>query len=169
MKRFLKNKKGFTLFEVIIYVAILGMIVVSFISFVLAISNVRTKSYVVSEVNSNLRIAMDLISQKIRSAEAVTSPLSGVVLASLELDMPNSEPTIVFALQDGVLYLTEDIITENAITNPEINITFLKFTNLGASGKRDSLQIEMVAEYRNANSQEYNYSNSLKTTVNLRK
>lgn len=169
MKKFLKNKKGFTLIEVIIYVAILGIIVVSFVSFVLAISSVRNKSYVVSEVNSNLRIAMDLISQKIRSAEAVTSPLSGAVSTSLELDMPNPEPTTVFALQDGVLHLTEDIITENMITNPEINITELKFTNLGASGKRDSLRIEMAAEYRNAGSRDFQYSNSLKTTVNLRK
>ncbi|MDO8260564.1 MAG: hypothetical protein Q7T50_03665 [Candidatus Magasanikbacteria bacterium] len=169
MKNILKNQSGNTLFEVIIYVAILGMIVVSFISFTLAVSSVRNKSYVMSEVNSNLRIASDLISQKVRSAENVLSPLAGNSGASLSLDMPNPEPSLDFSLSDGVLYLVEDGITSSAITSSEVNITQLSFENISANGQRASLQVKISGEYRANDSREFTYTNSLKTTVNIRK
>jgi len=167
-KNKLKNQAGFTLFEIIIYVAIMAMIVTSFVTFSISISNVKVKVFVVQEVNSNIRNALDLIGQKIRVASAVTAPLSGANGSTLSLNFLSPDPSLTFSLNNGVLYLTPASSSAVAITNADVNITNLKFYNLAANGRNDSIEIFITAEYRNKSSREYTYSNSIETTVNIR-
>ncbi len=70
-KKSIKKNKGFTLVELIIYIAIISIVVVGFITFTLSIINSRNKNYVVQEVQANTRTAFKLISQEILLAEGV--------------------------------------------------------------------------------------------------
>jgi len=169
MKKILKKQKGFSLVEMIIYIAILGMIVVSFINFTVTISNAKVKVYVVQEVNANMRVVMNIISQKIREAENVIVPSSGNTSTSLDLNMSAPALDILFDLNGGILYLTESGETPVAITSSEVNVTNLEFTNNARSGERDSVKMIIGADYRDQGSREFMYSNSFETTVNTRK
>jgi len=154
------DSKGFTLIEVLIYIAIIGIVITSFITFAMSIGSSRTKTYVVQEVHANARVALDLISQKITLADDVVSPAEGNSGSSLELDNPD----ITFSVNNGVLK-----IDDTAITSDEVNVFSLSFTNLAPSGERDNIRVQMTVEYRGDGSKEYEYSQSLQTAISIRK
>lgn len=163
-----KNKKGFTLIEIIVYVALMGTVIVSFISFVLAANQLKNKAYVVSEVNANLRIAADLISRKIRAAQSVVSPSVGNSAAALSLDMPGTDPNINFFLNQGVIYLEEVGVATTSLTSLDVNIKNLIFDNYGTNNSLSNIHFEIEAEYRNKASNEFKYENNLETSVNTK-
>lgn len=160
---FTPNAKGFTLVELIIYIALMALIVGSLVSFTLSISSGSSQTNTVQEVQSNARIALDIISQKVRHAEDVVSPTEGNNGNSMELDMPTPDPNITFAVSGGVLTLNG---TE--ITSDEVNVTSLIFTNRAQSGERDSMKVEITVEFRDPETKEFEYSQTLTTAVGLR-
>lgn len=165
----MKNKKGFTLIEIIVYLGILAMIVTAFISFSLAVSNVKTKIYVTQAVNSAIRDSLELISQKVKVTEELALPLVGESDSNLALDMPAGDADIVFSLVDGVLYMGEDLNTPVAVTSDEVLISELVFSNISKKNSRDSVEVYIKANYRYADSREFQYENEIKTTITTRK
>ncbi len=164
-----KKGAGFTLIEVSIYIAIIGIVVSSFITFALSINSSRAKTYVVQEVQANTRTTLDLISQKIRLADDVVNPGEGNSASSLELDMPNPDPNLTFIITEGVLGIAEGVGDPLPITSDEVYVSNLTFTNLTAVGEKDNIRVEITIEYRGDGSKEYEYSQSLQTAVSLRK
>ena len=106
-KRSKAKNTGFTLIEILIYIAITSLVTVGFITFILSITSSSSKSYVVSEVNANARMALDIIASKIRTTSDVISPKEGKDDDVLELT------ELTFALTDGVLYADTSQITAN--------------------------------------------------------
>jgi len=165
----MNTEKGFTLIEVLLYIAIIGMIIQGFIIFVLSIASTNSKTYVVQEVQANTRIALDMISQKIRAADDVITPSEGNSTSTLILDMPDPSPNLTFSIIDGVLGIIEGVASSTPITSNEVNISILTFTNLAPVGEKDNIKIEITAIYRTGESKEFQYSQTLQTSVSLRK
>ncbi len=161
-------KKGFTLIEVLIYITIIGVVVSGFIAFTLSISNSRSKNYVMQEVQANSRVALGLISQKIRLAEDVITPSEGNSTSTLILDMPAPDPNLTFSITNGILGITEGVGNPTPITSGEVNVSNLSFTNWAIAGERDNIRVEMTVEYKNPSSKEYEYSQNLQTSVSIR-
>lgn len=167
-----KNKNGFTLIETVIYVAITAGLLVALTSFILAISGSRTKSFSQQEVNANARLALNIISQKIKSANGVNFATStfGVHPGVLSLSMASStlNPT-VFALDgSGRLMLAEGVSAAKFITSPQIKITNLIFTNLTADGSHTNIGINLDFSYVSSSNVGFNFSSNLQTAVSLR-
>ena len=165
----MNTEKGLTLIEVLLYIAIIGMIIQGFIIFVLSIASTNSKTYVVQEVQANTRIALDMISQKIRAADDVITPSEGNSTSTLILDMPDPSPNLTFSIIDGVLSIIEGVASSTPITSNEVNISVLTFTNLAPVGEKDNIKIEITAIYRTGESKEFQYSQTLQTSVSLRK
>ncbi len=161
-------KSGFTLIETLIYIAIMGMILFSFVLFGLSITDARDKNYAVQEVQANSRLALDLIAQKIRRADAIVSPTEGNSSNSLTLDMPNAESDLVFNIIDGTLNITEGG-QNTPIIGRRINVSGLTFTNLAGSGERGNIRVELTLEYKNSGNVEFAYSQNISTAVSMRK
>jgi len=167
MSKIIKNIKGFTLFETIIYIGIAGIILVSFVQFSLTISGSRNKNYAVQEVQANARTALDIISQKIRMADAVTSPVpGGPTTNSLSLTMPGDD--IVFDLSGVKMQMAEGVTTYD-LTSGKVSVTSFNFTNLAVSGERDSIKIEFTIEYANPGDIRFTSTQTIQTVVGLRK
>src|SRR3989338_11666178 len=73
----MKHESGFSIIELIIYVAVLSVIAAVFVSSLSQISFGWTRSKVESEVQQNLRFAMENISQSARIASAITFQAAG--------------------------------------------------------------------------------------------
>ncbi len=124
--------------ETIIYIAILSLTIVGFVTFIMAVSNARNKNSVVVEVQANSRQAMEIISQKIRTAAGVNVASStfgtdpGVL--SLSMNSGAKNPT-VFNLNknDGTLYMTEGNGNPVAITSNKVFLSNLMFNYYGSS------------------------------------
>ena len=165
---------GFTLIEIVIYIAIIGMIVTGFITFSISISNTRNKTFVVQEVHSNSRTALNLISQRIRSSTGVNSTSStfGVDPGVLSLSMAavSRDPTVIDLDQnDGTLRIGEATSSPVAITSDKVKVTNLVFTNVTPSGERENIRVEITVEYNNISGDIiYTYSQSSQTTISVR-
>jgi len=165
----MNTQKGLTLIEVLLYIAIIGIIIQGFITFILSITSANSKTYVIQEVQANTRMALDVISQKIRAADDVITPSEGNSTSTLVLDMPNSDLDLTFSIINGVLDITEETASSTPITSNEINISSLTFTNLATAGEKDNIKIEITAIYKTGESKEFQYSQMLQTSVSLRK
>lgn len=168
----LKANKGFTLVEMLIYMAIIGLVVVGFVNFSLSISSSRDKTYVVQEVQANSRLAFNLISQKIKLSTGVNTTTSTFLtdpgVLSLVMASSTINPTIINLDQDdGILQITEGVADPIAITSNEVKVTNLVFTNLTSDDNRENIKINFTIEYQ-GDSAEYNYSQDVQTSVTSR-
>jgi type II secretory pathway pseudopilin PulG len=71
------REKGFSLLELLIYMALLAMILPVIAVIFLSVNSGRVSNEVRSEVNSNVRFAVDKIGVDLRAATSVSSPPSG--------------------------------------------------------------------------------------------
>jgi len=169
------QQSGFTLIETLIYIAIVGMVVTSIVSFSLAVSSTRTKTYVVQEVQANTRIALEIIGQKIRMADSVdvASSTFGTDPGVLVLRMSDGsiDPTIIdLDSDDGFLRIKEGSDSPLYLTSKQVVVDSLLFTNLTASSSHGNIRVEMNASFNDpGTSVEYNYTQNVQTAVMLRK
>ena len=168
------NEKGFTLIETIIYVAIIGAVVTSFISFSLSISSVRNKNYVIQEVQANSRVVMNIIQQKIRLANGINIGASvfdsdpGVLSLSMADALKN--PTIIsLDNDDGTMQITEGASDPILITSGKVKVSNLIFTNLTPAHGKGNIGIDYKIEYNSTGTDiSFNYEQSIRTAENLR-
>jgi len=163
-----QEQKGFTLIEVLIYMAIVGVVISNFISFSISATNTRNKTYVIQEVQANARIAKELVGRKIKEAVDVVSPAQGAQAAILELDMPGTSDNTVFSLSNGVLYQQIGAQAPLAVTNQETLISTILFSNNSVSSDLDSVAYSFTMDFRNVGSNFFDYSETLNGAANVR-
>lgn len=150
-------KKGFTLVELIIYVAMIGVVVIGFLNFGLNVIYTGEKSEIRQEVQRNATYALQRVLSKIKEANAVNAGSStfdshpGVL--SLEMEDSAVDPT-VFDISGGILRMTEGVSSPVNLIPAELEATNLVFSNLSVSGRTSNIKIELTARHRN-----YNVSN----------
>lgn len=167
------NKRGFTLIETLIYIAIIGGVVATFMSFSLSITQSRNKTYVVQEVQANSRTALDIITQKIRSASGVNTSTSvfGSDPGFLSLSMVSSTlnpTTIGLNADDGVLQIKEGSSASTTITTDEVKVSNLVFTNLTVSSTKENIKLQMTIDFVSSEYVNYEYSQDIQTSVSVR-
>ena len=146
------NKRGFTLIETLIYVAILALVSTGLMKFSISITNTRNKVYVVQEVHANMRDALTLITKKIQQANGINIGAStldadpGVL--SLAMSSVDINPTIISLNQDdGRLQITEGSSDPIYITTDEVKVTDLQFSNLSLGSTPKTIQFSLTIDY----------------------
>jgi type II secretory pathway pseudopilin PulG len=145
-----KRKSGFSLIEAVVYVAILGMFIFSFVTFMNMITYSRVNNQVVLETNNQGNQIVKIITQSIRNAVSVNSPSEGSVSNSLSLETNTNNP-VVFYENSGTLYVTEGSNPAVALTNNSVSISNLTFANLSQTLTSDSVQIRFTLTSTNQN------------------
>ena len=167
-------RKGFTLIETLIYIAIVGIVIGGFVAFTFTISDSRNKNYVVQEVQANARVSLNLISQRIMAANGINTGASifdadpGVL--SLSMADSSKNPTILnLSGDDGQLQIKEGAGDIVIITADEVKITNLVFTNLTGTSDIPNVGVELTVEFNNLGTDvDFNYDQSWQTSVSLR-
>ena len=167
------SNKGFTLIETLIYIAIIGGIVVSFVGFTLNISKSRQKTFVMQEVQANARVALEAISHAVQSGSGINKSAS--VFDSdpgkLSIVVSNSalNPTVIdLSTDDGVLQITEGNGVKMPITSNIVRVTNLSFTDLSSGSARENIKIGLTISFATSIDAGYQYSQSLETAVSVR-
>lgn len=140
-----KNKRGFTLIEMLLYVAIFTIFVGSLFSFLTMMTSSRLNNQYLLEVNNQGNQAIRVITQTIRNANSINSPGISGSASSLSLETVNSatNPT-VFSSSGGVLYITEGSGSPIALTNDKVSISNLLFLNLSKVNTPGSIQVRFT-------------------------
>lgn len=99
-----RMQSGFTLVELLLYVAIVGTLLITITGFFALTASSRIKNQSISEVNQQGAAIMETITQAIRNASAITAPSIGSTGTSLNLVMPTAgiNPTI-FDMSGGTI------------------------------------------------------------------
>jgi len=163
-------RRAFTLIEIIIYLAIVGMIAVTLVMYSISVSTSRSKAEVVAEVQANARFVLDVMRQKIRHASAINIGASTFDIhpGVLSVAMPSApENPTVFSLDNGRLRVAVGTNQAEFLTSDEISVTDLRFINL-TDGPREHVRIFMTLRYKKADSVEYQYEYSFETALGVR-
>lgn len=162
--------RGFTLVELLLYVALTGILLTSVSLTYYVVLRSRVKGETVSDVESVGRMALERMGSAIRNANAITSPTTGSTQATLTLSVPDSakNPT-VFSLSSGVLMIQEGAGAAVALTPARITVGSLTFANYGASGTEGVIRTQFTLT-RNTTSprNEYQYSKTFSGSAGIR-
>ena len=167
------KQQGFSLIELLIYMAILSGLMVIVTNTFISISRGGGQSGARSEVNSAIRFSTERIRQDLKNATS-TSPIITPILvtssSTLKLTTTAGTP-ITYNVSSGKL-LRNDNGTVSTTTGPNIFVNAPIFTRLEnynsvLQATTTSIQIDMTFSY-NSSSTDWIYSDRLRTTVMVR-
>lgn len=171
-----QSKLGFTLVELILYVALISIIVSAAVLFTWDIIYGRVKSQVQLEVNQNLRLATQRISYEIRNSSGINS-ISGSSLSLKNLDQdanPTDRDPTVIDLNNNRLRIGQGYAGDCPVSDPcdltsnLVKVTSLNFTDQ-TQGDSTHVQFEITIEYDNLSGRsEWDKSQSYAGSVEIR-
>jgi len=164
---------GFTLVETLIYIAIIGGMAATFVSYSLNISGAREKTYGAQEIHANARMVLDTISKKIMAANGVNAASStfGSDPGVLVLTMASStlSPTVInLSTSTRALQIKEGSGSAMPITGSYTRVVNLVFTNLSASSTKENIKINLTMNSASTTDVIYQNTISLQTAVSTR-
>jgi Tfp pilus assembly protein PilV len=170
-----KNQEGFSLLELLIYIAVIVVIMTVLTSILIAINRSSSNSNAQSEVGANLRFAAEKISSDIRAATAVGTPATAGA-SGATLSMTVSGGTVIYCVVSGQLYREATTGTCNAtsvaITSPSVTVaapTFLRLENTNTILSKTIISIQLTLAVSNSSSSpEGQFSLTKRVTTSLR-
>jgi len=168
----MKTKKalGFTLIELVVYIAILSVVTIMVADSFLILNKGRGGVEAKSELNSNTRFVIERIKRDVAAASALNSPASSVATSTL-LDLTVASSSIKYTVSANKVTRQVDAQTPENISSDNINFDSLYFarvenTNPILNKKRISVEINISAYY-NSLSPDYQFRQSEKTSIDL--
>jgi prepilin-type N-terminal cleavage/methylation domain-containing protein len=168
----LRFKSGFTLIEILVYIAILGILIIPISSFLIWSNRSNIKAKVMRETLEDARRAMEIMTREIKEAKSIYTPTTNPNQLSLETInyLPTDEETtyIDFFLCGSSICFKKESQGPVSITKDNIEVNQLVFTRI-VSGDSTSIQIELGMNYKNpGNRPEYQATVNLTSTASLR-
>lgn len=167
-----RKSSGFTLIELILYVALVSIFISGAILFAWDLILGNAKSAFEREVNQNLRFSAKRISYEIRQAAAINSLSSTDLCVSSAIAARN--PTRVYR-SGGQLRLAwgggssdcTAMTNDRPLTSNQVSVTDLEFTDLSASPDSQNIQFSLTVA-ATGDRQEWQTSGTYETTVEIR-
>jgi len=166
----LQTNRGFTLVELLLYLAIASIMLFTTTLFLQTLLESRVKNQTITEVQAQGLQVMQIMTQTIRNAEAITSPVAGASALSLTLDVVQAgdDPT-VFDLSSGTVQIKEGAAAVVPLTNSRVTVSDLNFQNLSRSGTPGTIRISFTLTHINPSGRnEYNFSKTFYASASLR-
>jgi len=160
---------GFTLVELLLYLALSAMIILMVSSFLTLVLKSRVKGQVISEVEGQGMQAMQTITQEIRNASSPSVPIGGSG-STLSLAPSN----VAFNQTGDALYITI-AGAPVALTSAKVRVSNLSFQNVGSTIENTtdpahSIRIKFTLSYVNLSGRnEYEYSRNFTGSATIRR
>ncbi|MEI6228437.1 MAG: prepilin-type N-terminal cleavage/methylation domain-containing protein [Candidatus Saccharibacteria bacterium] len=163
-------KKGFTLIETLLYMAILSVVIVALSSFLFLSYTSRVKASVIAEVEQQGSQTLNLITQNIRNSASITAPALGNSGASLTLtEYAGANSPTVFDQSGNTMRITEGASAAVNITSNRVVVSNLSFQNLTRFGTPGNVKVSFTLTHINPDNRgEYIYSKNFTATASLR-
>jgi len=170
-------KKGFTLIEILVYVGVMVIILMTVSSFFLWTNRLNTKTKVMKETIYNARRAMEIMTYEIKSAEGVYNPTSvfssneGQLSLQTTRYLPEGENKtyIDFYVCEYRLCLKKEDQDPIALTSDNVRVNVLAFHYIATTSTAPSIQINLKVDYKApTNKPEHQASVNTTSTASLR-
>lgn len=162
--------RGFSLLELLIYIAILAGLMVVVSDAFISLSKGRGQSEARSEVHATSRFVAEKIRQDVKGASVVSVPVFGSASSTLNVTVGGT--VIIYDVFGGQLQRKEGVASPVAVSGPSVvvsSVTFVRLENYNPalSATTTAIQVAMTVSY-NASSTDWAYSEKLRTTISLR-
>lgn len=163
LKKNIKNKKGFTLIEMLIYIALLGVITVVIVGVFFVISRTNSRITTLIEINSNATSVMERISYEISNADNIYFPTSNFFNTTAYDSLKPAQFSLVtkqgaavnersvyvdFYVKNNTIFMKQDGVNPVALTSKNVsvqNVNFYYFKN----GNRESVRVDFTVKSSN--------------------
>jgi prepilin-type N-terminal cleavage/methylation domain-containing protein len=162
----LKSCRGFSLFELLVYITILSIVMLIIAGTFLALNRGRGSSEARAEVNSNLRFAVEKIARDLKAATSITQP-SSTSTPTNTLAITVEGNSVSYSLDAGSLKKGGEAITSDKVVIESLQFTRFENTNPVLGKTIISVKVEISGRYNSTNPDEQ-YSASKETTISLR-
>ncbi len=147
-KNSLKTKKGFSLVETLVYLALLVLMLLGVVNTLTALVSSYRKVSAVRAIETSAINSMDRILRETKDATGIDSALSSFnvtsgALALYGLDANGSSTPMKFALSGGRIVLYENNISLGPITSEDVNVTSLVFRQYSTTTS-SAIKVEMI-------------------------
>lgn len=162
--------RGFTLVELLLYVAIASIIILTTSLFFASLLESRVKNQSIAEVEQQGVYVMQLITQTVRNAALIISPAEGASAGTLSADTitAGNNPT-VFDLSAGTIRMKEGAAAVVPLTNTRLSGSGLTFQNLSRTGTPGTIRIQFTLTHLNPEGRyEYAFAKSFTGSATLR-
>ncbi len=160
-----KYIKGVTLLETLIYVAIFAVVAGGLIGILSGTIDVVSKEDAINEVDENLRQAISIMGDRIRSADIIQSATSTTLVLKMATTSPGGFSTTTFSVSNEMLYLTEGDNDPIAVISDKVKVDSLEFTKISMPGAKGGVRINMSLIY-NSDKASLSFSKSILSTIN---
>ena len=169
--KFPRHQQGFTLVEMVLYVAICSVFLLSLSGLMSFLLESRVRSQAINEVNQQGTQVMYLITQTIRNGRSIQTPAIGESSQTLSITTSNTllNPT-VFSLSSTTMMIQEGGKAPVGLTNSRIAISSLVFQNVSSvSSIEKIIRISFYIEYINKSGRgEYAFKKTFNGSAILR-
>ncbi len=166
-----RSQLGFTLVEMVLYVSICSILLITLSTFLSFLLSARVRSQAITEVNQQGFQVMNLVTQTIRNGRSIQTPSIGVSSSTLSLTTGDAllNPTI-FNLSSSTLKIKEGSKTAVSLTNGRVKVSALLFQNVSsASSTEKIIRISYTIDYINLDGRsEYSFTKSFNGSATLR-
>jgi len=97
------KKSGFTLIEILLYAVIVGTVLLFMSGFIINVIDSKTKNDANLEIQNNVNLAMERITQDIRNARAIVPQASDQILVLNMVEFPNQDFRIYIVFNNQIL------------------------------------------------------------------
>ncbi|MCE9585499.1 prepilin-type N-terminal cleavage/methylation domain-containing protein [Candidatus Nomurabacteria bacterium] len=173
-----KNKKGFTLIELVLYASLVSLLVLGVSSFWSIVKQFNLKNKSMTAVEDQGAFVADFISEHIRNAGEVCLPLTsgisgrGAVLIIDDNCSPNTSAQTRFAVSNGILSVKEGSSSpvETNLTDSRVYVSNLDFVKAkDPSGGPSSVNYSFVIQSKSySNTTAYSYQKTFSGGATLR-
>lgn len=162
-------KKGFSLFEILIYLFIAFIVLSVVVGFVFWLIDSNNKNRIVREVTDSAKRSLEIMTHEIRIADSVYAPTTSSEQLSLQTNryLPDGENStyIDFYLCSQRLCMKKESQGPIVIIPDSVEISSLSFTYVA----EDSVKIDIDLKYKNVSGRpDYDFSTTLSSAISLR-
>lgn len=140
----ISTKKGFSIIETVIYIAIFGMVLIFIISSIIYVGKAYSVLKAERSMASSASAILDRVARGIRDAEVID--VSGSVFDANLGSLTLQPFSTYFFIENGILKVQEGASTPGALTSGEVQVSELIFSRVETAqseGVKISLELEM--------------------------
>lgn len=165
--RLLRSRPATTLVELLIFMAILGMVIAITLPLLFSATENRLLQTTISIVEQNGAQILGNVSQRIRAGEKILSPAMGATGSVLVLQTASgsTDPTII-GMNSGSLIIIEHL-TRETVSTEQVAVTHFVVRNTSTSATRQSVSISFTISRTIRLQMPHSYIRSFETTVSL--
>lgn len=144
-KKLTKNE-GFSLVELLIYIAILGVVSGIAVGILSIVTRTQVQESAMTDVSGQIGFVTQTIQRLVIDSSLVDMD-AGVASSSMRLRMPdsanNTDPTLVY-LSNGQVYVQQGTNPAQSITSSGVSVDSLQFKKISQSPGKDTVQIDIA-------------------------